>query len=161
MRTKFLLMAILLVGTAGCDQQQSQILSMRDAFDKELKAKDKVIEDLNRKVNDLDQRNGQMEQQLIKASGGSDKVVAAVTEGVSKAVVDQNTTTFNQVKSQLDEILKTLKSGVGVAPSAPSAQGPVANAPQQQYQAPPPQPTQRPASSEPRDPNTKKYKMTW
>ena len=101
-----------------------------------------------------------MEMQLVKSAGVSDKVVAAVVEGVSKSVVDQNTTVFNQVKGQLDEILKTVKNGAPVA-SAPAQSGPSTQQPQQpQYQNPPPQAT-RPTSSAPRDPNAKHFKFNW
>ena len=128
---------------------------MREAFDKEIKAKDKTIEELNRKVNDLDQRNGQMEMRLIKESGGSDKVVTAVTEGVAKAVTDQNIA----LKNQLDEILKAVKSAPAPA-QAPVASAPAPQQPVMQPQQPQ-QPQEQPRRSEPRDPNTKRVKMSW
>ena len=166
MKINFLLLGILALGTAGCDLQQNKLLTLREEFNQELKAKDKTVEDLNRKINDLDQRNGALEQRLIKESGGSpDKLAAAITDSVSRSVAEQNALKFAEIKAELGEVLKAVKSGGAIAPASAASSE---NVPVTRTATPPAQaPVLRQSDSgssqraEPRDPNTKKFKMSW
>ena len=111
MKLNSLLMALLVVGISGCDFQQDKLIQAREQFEKDLRARDKTIHELNRRINDLDQRNGQLEQRLIQESAQSpDKLAAVITERVSRTVAEQNAAKLAEVKAQVDEVLKTIKT---------------------------------------------------
>lgn len=144
MRAKFLLLAFLLVGVAGCDQPQTQIAALRTEFERQLKARDNTIAELTRQNGELRSSQG---------TAASDKLAEAVTESVSKRLEQQNATGFGEVKTRLDEIIQSLKIG---SPNSPTANGPSAPNPGDAPRggASPPGP-----NSNVKDPSRKKYKF--
>lgn len=134
MRISPLILALGITGLGGCDQRQSQML---DVFQKQLQTKDKMIEDLTQKVNDLEQRNAELQAQAGKGAD-AEKVAEAVNRRLDARLAE--------IKSRLDQ-------AVTAAPVASAHPAPAA---QEEVQPPPPKPS---TPKPPSDPNRKKMKF--
>jgi len=140
MRLHLLLVPLLAVGFAGCDQQQTKLLEL----ERQMQAKDKTIADLAHSNNDL-------QQQLAKLQAGdnSDKMAETISDAVAKRIETQQTTKFDDLKKQLDEIAKLQKTGAPVASDAGPVRGNV----------PPGAPV--PRTTAPSDPSRTRYNFNF
>jgi hypothetical protein len=122
---------------ASCDQNQGQVLAMRDEFQQQIATKDKALEELNRKLADADQKNEKLNEQLLRATRDGpapDKIAEVVAA---------------RLETRLAELEKNLRGGG--PPPGPNVDGGPRTQPQQ--------PQQR--ESGPSDPTRKKYKMSF
>jgi hypothetical protein len=112
----------------GCDQQQGQILALRDEFQRQLQAKDKTIEDLRKEAADLHGQNIKISDELVKAKT---ELVAATQqasspEKIAGAVADvlaqRSSAPLNDIASKLDLMQQSLK-GMG-GPISPNPGNP-------------------------------------
>ncbi len=144
---------IILAGMTGCEKQ-GQVLALREEFSRQLQVKDKTIDELNRKMNELRNQNDQLQAQIVKNSDEPDKLTAAVSEAVAKKVSDQNAQSLTDLKHQIDQVLQAVHTNGQVAAA-------------QKSDAPASQPAARPTapaasnrdSSTSSDPNRRKMRF--
>ena len=112
MKTSPIVLGLFLAGLSACDNKQAQMLVVRQEFSQQLAAKDKVIDQLQQQVANLQQELGKSAQQSQSAS----------PEQVARAVADtlaaQNAASNTEVRGKLDAILAKLAAGTPALPSA-------------------------------------------
>lgn len=138
MKPSRLLGLLSLVAFTGCDQNQNQILSMREEFQQQMQAKDKAIEEISRKVADVEQQRDKLQEQLLKSSHDS-----VAPEKIAELVAARlETTTLADMKARIEKIETALSGAAGgrgpaiggpAAPQAPAEQGPASDPSRKRY----------------------------
>lgn len=160
---RLLLMPLLVVGATSCDQQQTKILALQEEYQRQLHGKEKTIEELNQKLqtlqNDKDKLNDKLMQAVNEFQSGG-RLADQVSESVDKKISAQWSGKFAELKSKLDQLDQAVQATKALAQRAPEpapAPAPVQNA----NRGPDMSAKGQPQTESPkvRDPNVKRYKL--
>jgi multidrug resistance efflux pump len=159
MKTRYILITACLALLASCDQQQNQLLTMREELMKQMQAKDKSISDLQQQIGQLQTQNTRLQDDLLRAKDESN-APEKIADVVTKKAEEQVAAALGEIKTKLDAIESSMKNIQIAAAAAPPAPTPAP----QQMQAPShpaPQPVDNSIMREKSttDPNRKKFKF--
>ncbi len=93
-----------LLAFAGCDLQQAQTLALRN----ELQAKEKTIDDLNKRLEELEKANSDIGVQAAKAQDPE-----KLAEAVAKKVAENNAPLFAEMKKNIDALSQSRPAAAG------------------------------------------------
>ena len=159
---RLLLIPLLVVSATSCDQQQTKIFALQEEYQRQLHGKEKAIEELNQKIqtlqNDKDKLNDGL-MQAVKEFQSGGHLADQVSESVGKKMTAQWSGTFAELKAKLDQLDQAVQATKALAQRAPEAAP--APAPIQNTNRGPDkgQPQPEPPKVRDRDPNVKRYKL--
>jgi uncharacterized phage infection (PIP) family protein YhgE len=161
MKTRPVLITACLALLASCDQQQNQLLTMREELMKQVLVKEKSITDLQQQISQLQTQNTRLQDDLLRAkdeANSPDKIAEVVT----RKAEEQIAVALGEIKTKLDSLESSMKNIQIAAAAAPPPPAPTpATQPAQPAAQQAPQPADnsimREKSSS--DPNRKRYKF--